>query len=264
MTSVLPAILIRSFVSVRGPARPRGGTRAFTLVELLVVIGVIALLVAMLLPGVVKAQEAARRAACLSNLRQVHQAFHLYALDNKDAVPLGHRSKSKQFNSMVFSATTGRWVLFGLLCEAKQIRSPQILFCPSESNVKFMHDTSANPWPPPGVTPAANVQAGYGARPAQELPDDPANPPPHLQPFAMPRLARFKNRAIFADLTAARTRVITRHRAGGNVLYGNGGAKWIPLAVFDRSEDAWLEPTFPPSDSQNATHDAIWTAFDGQ
>jgi hypothetical protein len=216
----------------------------------------------MLLPALTKAQEASRRAACLSNLRQVHQAFAIYALENKDAVPLGHRSASKQFNSMVFSFTTGRWVLFGLLCQAKQIRSPEVLFCPSEGNPKFMYNTEANPWPAPDVTPGANVQTGYGARPEVMLPDNLAITPPG---FVMPRLTRFKNKAIFADLTAARTRVITRHRVGANVLYGNGGARWVPLKAFDQPEVDWSEPAAGvPNPAQNATHDAIWSAFDAQ
>jgi hypothetical protein len=215
----------------------------------------------MLLPALTKAQEASRRAACLSNLRQVHQSFAIYALENKDAVPLGHRSASKQFNSMVFSATSGRWVLFGLLWQTKHFRTPEVLFCPSEGNPKFMYNTEANPWPPPDVTPAANVQTGYGARPEVMLPDDLAAAPPG---FVMPRLTRFKNKAIFADLTAARTRVITRHRVGANVLYGHGGAKWVPLKVFDQPEASWSEPTVPPSPAQNGTHTAIWAGFDAQ
>ncbi len=234
----------------------------FTLVELLVVIGIIAVLVAMLLPALSKAQEASRRASCLSNLRQVHLAFHLYALENKDAVPIGHRPVSKQFNSMVYSATAGRWVLFGLLYQAKQIRSPEVLFCPSEGNPKFMYNTELNPWPAgPDVTPGTNVQTGYGARPQVMLPDDLANPPAG---FVMPRLTRFKNKAIFADLTAARMRVITRHRVGANVLYGHGGAKWVPLKAFDHTEQSWGEPAFPLTDPPNDTHTAIWNSFDVQ
>ena len=90
--------------------------RGFTLVELLVVIGIIAVLVAMLMPTLSRSREAARRVVCLSNLRQVHTAFHFYALANHDRVPIGYRTASKQFNSMVFSSTAGnRWVLFGLL-----------------------------------------------------------------------------------------------------------------------------------------------------
>ena len=55
----------------------------FTLVELLVVIGIIALLVAMLLPALSKAQEQARRVHCMSNMRQLVIGWNMYAEDNK-------------------------------------------------------------------------------------------------------------------------------------------------------------------------------------
>ncbi len=55
----------------------------FTLVELLVVIGIIALLVSILLPALNKANEDARRVRCLSNQRQLVMAWQMYASDNK-------------------------------------------------------------------------------------------------------------------------------------------------------------------------------------
>ena len=237
---------------------------AFTLVELLVVIGIITVLIALLLPALTKAQEAGRRASCLSNLRQIHQTFTIYALEHKDQVPLGHRSLSKQFNSMVYSATTattppGRWVLFGLLCDTKYLTNPAVLYCPSENNPKFMYQTESNPWPPAGVKPTANIQAGYASRPEKRIEDE---PPPS---FTFPRLTRFKNKAIFADLTAARVRIITRHRAGANVLYGNGSARWMHLSLFDQPSGTWPEPPpGPPLDTWNGTQDLIWDAFDTQ
>lgn len=61
---------------------------AFTLVELLVVIGIIAILVAILLPTLNRAKQQANTTKCLASLRQIGQAFHLYAHDNKDVWPV--------------------------------------------------------------------------------------------------------------------------------------------------------------------------------
>ena len=61
--------------------------RAFTLVELLVVVGIIAILISVLLPALNRARESANKVKCLSNMKQVGLAYLMYAQDNKGTLP---------------------------------------------------------------------------------------------------------------------------------------------------------------------------------
>jgi prepilin-type processing-associated H-X9-DG protein/prepilin-type N-terminal cleavage/methylation domain-containing protein len=99
--------------------------RAFTLVELLVVIGIITVLIALLLPALNSAREHARSAKCLSNLRQLGQATYIYAQSNQGFFPITHESFTREWDFDI----TGGTIAPGLLWWNRAVLAVQQ--CPS-------------------------------------------------------------------------------------------------------------------------------------
>lgn len=107
----------------------------FTLVELLVVIGIIALLISMLLPALNKARKEARSTVCLSNLHQMGLAWQMYLSENQGHLPYyiwhsqpnGVTLSALQLNEFIWH---GYW--FGILCDHRVQTSS--LLCPEAND----------------------------------------------------------------------------------------------------------------------------------
>jgi prepilin-type N-terminal cleavage/methylation domain-containing protein/prepilin-type processing-associated H-X9-DG protein len=132
------------------------GSRAFTLVELLVVIGIIAVLVAILLPALQSAREKALRVKCGADLHTFAQAVTMYANQNKGRVPM-HYGGSNWLWDLPYDSRD--WL-------TDYAKLPQeIFYCPS-----YTHETKGQ-WDfcgPPGSTPDNFAIIGYywlGKRP---------------------------------------------------------------------------------------------------
>lgn len=123
--------------------RPHAG-KGFTLLELLVVIGIIALLVAMLLPTLGNAKDAARRVVCLNNQHAVHSSVQLYSQGNNGLVP-----HSENFWREV--CKTRDWTLPPSVFEYDRKTLPGVLFCPADPD----------PWPQPHMTGEVQITSFF-------------------------------------------------------------------------------------------------------
>ena len=111
--------------------------RAFTLVEMLVVIAIITLLASLLLPAVARTKETGRSAACLSNLHQIGIALQLYVQDDQNHLPV-------MFDKSVDSIGTNRPTIDVVL--AAQLGNLQVLRCPSDNQGIFEATRSSYSW----------------------------------------------------------------------------------------------------------------------
>lgn len=87
---------MKSMTTFRDQRLP-GGIRAFTLIELLVVIAIIAILAAILLPVLSRAQKRAQMIYDLNNFKQLQLCYHMYVSDNSDLLPLNFVSGGTAF-----------------------------------------------------------------------------------------------------------------------------------------------------------------------
>ncbi len=230
----------------------------FTLVELLVVIGIIAVLMALLLPAINRAREQASRVKCGSNLRQIGNYLAMYASENRSAMPIFIPSTLADNNYYLlpwdYSIQKGDFCGVGLLVPAGIIPAARqlpngdyvksekgrVLYCPLVAAQWNTYDDY--PW---WCLPGNTTRMNYSMRPhVAGLPPSGGSFPPYathiwnpavnnydknIVPSVpwIPKASYYKGQAIVADLVDQPRHLKDQHRLGWNVLYANYSVKFI-------------------------------------
>jgi len=141
---------------------------AFTLVELMVVIAIIALLVSILVPSLAEVKELARRTICQTNLHALGRGWELYFNQSNGRTPNMFNDRKgvtdciSQFNFIFWTCTDGGWCNAGVLYDGGYVQSEKSFVCPTvQANTpgtwfnsdNIIHQVcwgfwKNNPWPP--------------------------------------------------------------------------------------------------------------------
>jgi prepilin-type N-terminal cleavage/methylation domain-containing protein len=202
-------------VSLSSSKPARGG---FTLVELLVVIGIIALLVGILLPTLAKAREQSNRTHCLSNLSTLGRAMFMYADANKGYLP------NCNPKNVFYSDSAATKALVSL--NGNFVKSPSAFHCTSDRDPVQQAILTAEIMAPDSARVSYDFYSIYWA------------------PQYGPKLHHMKLAPLAWDLGVAPDQKVhpdqNHGTLGGNVVHSDGHGAWQPAKNWDRG--GWPNP----------------------
>jgi hypothetical protein len=132
-----------------------GGRRGLTLLEVVVLIGLVSLVILLLVPALLpsRSRNAAARVQCINNLRHVGFAYRVFASENDDKFPF------RITNSLAYGNVTQAWLHFQAL--SNELGSARSLICPSDRS--RLNDTALDFLTGPAAGPASLSSKGNAA-----------------------------------------------------------------------------------------------------
>jgi prepilin-type N-terminal cleavage/methylation domain-containing protein/prepilin-type processing-associated H-X9-DG protein len=184
--------------------------RAFTLIEILVVIAIIGILAAILFPVFARARENARRSSCQSNLKQLALGVHQYTQDYDERFPIGLWVDSSSGTDDYQTALENVFPYF---------KNEQISICPSDSEPLDV-DLGL-----PGTTPASYTVNDWLFTPMALGAPAPPSLAEVRSPSRLPMNWDGKN--VSTNPAAPDIQVARRHFEGADCAFVDGHVKWI-------------------------------------
>lgn len=217
--------------------------KAFTLIELLVVISIIALLIAILLPALSKARDAARQIQCASNQHSGAVAFNVFGAENKDRVPLGYSSGSKSasydlkrsFNSDISGRLNG-WFNLGIFYDFDIMEAPEVFYCPEQAEGQFQYDddtgSRSNLW---DESPGSRIRSSFNTRPEFSWAEMTQAEYDSYDFRKLPDYTDFlSNQALVMDVIRNGDDIENAHKGtGANITYFDGSTEFQNIADGD-------------------------------
>jgi len=211
----------------------RSKTTGFTLIELLVVIAIIAILAAILFPVFASAREKARAVTCLSNMKQLGLAFHMYCMDWDETFPQAYQWKSRL---------------------QPYINTTEINKCPSRPDLPWYYGQGYNlGFAPMGVQGFPEKKLGEIQNPSDKIlvvEWDRCNAGPPCGPTG-----------LLAGGATSFWAVCRVHNGGSNVAFADGHAKWMNPDLYHSNTDHIDGLGMPvPADATAVTED-VWRHY---
>jgi prepilin-type N-terminal cleavage/methylation domain-containing protein/prepilin-type processing-associated H-X9-DG protein len=209
--------------------------RAFTLIEMLVVIAIVAVLAALLFPVFSRAKEAAKKSSCLSNLHQLGTAAALYMGDADDRFPLGHAPVGDPLQDFTEGGDYESHQIDLLRPYVKNRKDEGVWRCPGDDTKLYESDREMR------VSYSVNAWFEYGAsgtvveRPAEKVYNHESPDDDHCHWWMLGRRSGsdpyLPLEAVPADKLAEQFAPL-RHNGGSNFLFADWHAKWSRLGLL--------------------------------